>query len=72
LNWLNNDAEESVSRFDVLSDDTGGIVEQQVACDELHCLAKVMLCKFWRETRHCVRCDRRLSQNIYHYHILFE
>jgi len=35
------EAEESVSRFEVLSSDITGISEQQAACDELCSVAKV-------------------------------
>ena len=43
LKWLNVEAEESISRFEVLSSDIHGILEQRLACDELHCVAKVLL-----------------------------
>jgi len=46
LKWLNVDAEESVSQFDVLSPDVISLSEQQTACDKLHSVAKVM-CVLW-------------------------
>jgi len=43
LKWLNTEAEESVSQFEVLASDITGILEQQAACDELCAVAKVLL-----------------------------
>jgi len=44
LKWLKVEAEESIGRFEVLSSDMSGISEQHASCDELHSIAKVMLC----------------------------
>jgi len=41
--WLTVEAERSFSQFDVLPADTEGISAQLSACDQLLCMAKVVV-----------------------------